>query len=234
MMAFLGTTISPYLFFWQADEEVEEEIEKKKIVAFGKGRPKVSKQDIEQMKTDTVIGMTLSNLVAFFIMITAAGTLNATNTGEIATAAQLAEALRPFAGDFAVYLFAYGIIGTGLLAVPILAGSFAYAIGETFDMKLGLGKTFMQATGFYSVLIIAMLLGVILNFINMDPVHMLYYSAAANGLLAAPILFIILFIANNRRVMGDKVNGKWSNALVGSIAFIMAIISIFTIEALIR
>lgn len=234
MMAFLGTTISPYLFFWQADEEVEEEIEKKRIIGFGKGRPKVTKQDIEQMKVDTVIGMTLSNLVAFFIMITAAGTIHTANNGEIATAAQLAEALRPFAGDFAVYLFAYGILGTGLLAVPILAGSFAYAIGETFDMKLGLGKTFMQATGFYSVLIIAMLVGVILNFVNMDPVHMLYYSAAANGLLAAPILFIILFIANNRRVMGDKVNGKVSNILVGTITFIMALISVFTIEAFIR
>ncbi len=234
MMAFLGTTISPYLFFWQADEEVEEEIEKGRLLGFGKGRPKVTKQDIEQMKVDTVIGMTLSNLVAFFIMITAAGTLHATNTGEIATAAQLAEALRPFAGDYAVHLFAYGIIGTGLLAVPILAGSFAYAIGETFDMKVGLGKTFMQATGFYAVLIISMLVGVILNFIDIDPIHMLYYSAAANGLLAAPILFIILFIANNRRVMGDKVNGRMSNILVGITTFVMAVISLFVIESMVR
>lgn len=234
MMAFLGTTISPYLFFWQADEEVEEEIAKKKIIAFGKGRPKISKEDIHQMKIDTVVGMTLSNVVAFFIMITAAGTLHTTNTGEIATAAQLAESLRPFAGDFAVYLFAYGIIGTGLLAVPILAGSFAYAVGEAFDMKLGLGKSFMQATGFYSVLIISMLVGVILNFINLDPILMLYYSAAANGLLAAPLLFIILFIANNKRVMGEKTNSRLSNILVGTITFIMALISIFTIESLIR
>jgi Mn2+/Fe2+ NRAMP family transporter len=101
-------------------------------------------------------------------------------------------------------------------------------------MKIGLGKSFMQATGFYAVLIISMLVGVILNFVDIDPVHMLYYSAAANGLLAAPILFIILFIANNRRVMGDKVNGKISNILVGSITFIMAVISIYTIEALLR
>lgn len=234
MMAFLGTTISPYLFFWQADEEVEEEIERKKLIAFGKGRPKVTKQDFEQMKVDTVVGMTLSNVVAFFIMITAAGTLHTTATGEVATATQLAEALRPFAGDFAIYLFAYGILGTGLLAVPILAGSFAYAVGEAFDMKVGLGKTFMQATGFYAVLIISMLVGVILNFIDMDPIQMLYYSAAANGLLAAPILFIILFIANNKKVMGDKVNSRLSNILVGTITFIMAVISIFTIEGLIR
>ncbi|MEN9881430.1 MAG: hypothetical protein RLZZ308_613 [Candidatus Parcubacteria bacterium] len=232
--AFLGTTISPYLFFWQADEEVEEEIEKKKIIAFGKGRPKLSQEDIHQMKVDTVAGMFLSNLVAFFIIITASSTLAENGTTTVASATELAEALRPLAGDFAVYLFAFGILGTGLLAVPILAGSFAYAIGETFNFHIGLGKTFMQATGFYAVLIISTLVGVILNFSNIDPMHMLYYAAAINGILAAPLLVIIIMIANNKRILGDKCNSLRSNILVITITIVMAIISIFTIEALIR
>jgi Mn2+/Fe2+ NRAMP family transporter len=234
MMAFLGTTISPYLFFWQADEEVEEQIDKKTILGFGKGRPKLTSHDIAQMKVDTVVGMTLSNTIAFFIIISASATLGGQTEGEIATAAQLAEALRPLAGDFAVYLFAYGILGTGLLAIPVLAGSFAYAIGETFSMNLGLSKTFMQATGFYSVFAIAMLVGVILNFINLDPIHMLYYSAVANGLLASPLLLILLIIANNKRIMGDYKNSKLSNLLVGTITIIMGITALFTIEFLLK
>jgi Mn2+/Fe2+ NRAMP family transporter len=234
IVAFLGTTISPYLFFWQADEEVEEEIEKKKILGFGKGRPRLSSHDIEQMKIDTFIGMTLSNLVAFFIIITTAGTLHESHAGSIATATEIAESLRPFAGDFSMYLFVYGILGTGLLAVPILAGSFAYAVGEMFNMNIGLGRSFIQATGFYSVLIISVLVGVILNFINIDPTKMLYYSAAANGVLAAPLLVIILFIANNKRIMKDRVNTRLSNILVGIITCIMIVISLFTIEAIVR
>lgn len=232
--AFLGTTISPYLFFWEADEEVEEEIEKKKIIAFGKGRPEVTKGDMHQMRTDTAVGMFLSNLVAFFIIITASGTLSADGGHQISSAVELAESLRPLAGDFAVYLFSFGIIGTGLLAVPVLAGSLAYAVAETFGIKAGLGKTFMQATGFYSVLIIATLVGVILNFTEINPMLMLYYAAAVNGILAAPLLVVILFIANNKKILGDRINGKLSNILVVTITIIMAVISLFTIEAFFR
>ncbi len=232
--AFLGTTISPYLFFWQADEEVEEEIEKGTILGFGKGRPQVTKADIHQMRADTVAGMFLSNLVAFFIMITAAGTLNTGDGSGVTSAVQLAEALRPLAGDFAVYLFAFGILGTGLLAVPVLAGSLAYAIGETFNLKVGLGKTFVQATGFYAILIIATLVGVILNFVNIDPILMLYYAAAVNGILAAPLLVIILFIANNKRILQDKTNSKLSNILGITITIVMGAISLFTVESFFR
>lgn len=232
--AFLGTTISPYLFFWQADEEVEEEIEKGTILGFGKGRPQVTKADIHQMRADTVAGMFLSNLVAFFIMITAAGTLNTGDGSGVTSAVQLAEALRPLAGDFAVYLFAFGILGTGLLAVPVLAGSLAYAIGETFNLKVGLGKTFVQATGFYAILIIATLVGVILNFVNIDPILMLYYAAAVNGILAAPLLVIILFIANNERILRDKTNSKLSNILGITITIVMGAISLFTVESFFR
>jgi NRAMP (natural resistance-associated macrophage protein)-like metal ion transporter len=230
--AFLGTTISPYLFFWQADEEVEEEIEKKKILSFGKGRPMVSKKDIEQMRSDTIVGMTLSNLVAFFIIITASATK--TPGSNIISAVELAEALRPLAGDFAVYLFVFGILGTGLLAVPVLAGSFAYAVGEAFNLKLGLGKTFREATGFYAVLSVATLTGVLLNFVSIDPITMLYYAAAANGILAAPLLVIIIVIANNKRALGDKTNSVLSNTLTIITACVMGLISVFTIESFFR
>lgn len=233
LTAFLGTTISPYLFFWQADEEVEEEIEKGRISGFGKGKPKVTTADIRQMRSDTVIGMVLSNMIAFFIIVTASGTV-AHNGQMIGSAAELAESLRPLAGDFAVYLFAFGILGTGLLAIPVLAGSLAYAIAETFSIPAGLGKTFKQATGFYSVLTIAILVGVLLNFIDINPMMMLYYAAAVNGILAAPLLVIILFIANNKKILGDKVNGKWSNILVSFTTVIMGIISLFTIESFFR
>jgi NRAMP (natural resistance-associated macrophage protein)-like metal ion transporter len=228
--AFLGTTISPYLFFWQADEEVEEEIEHRKILAFGKGRPKVTKGDIHQMRSDTVTGMFLSNLIAFFIIITASGTISGGHH-TITSATELAEALRPLAGDFAVYLFAFGILGTGLLAIPVLAGAVAYAVAETFSIPIGLSKKFKQAIGFYGVLTVAILVGVILNFINIDPILMLYYAAAVNGILAAPLLVIILFVANNKKILGDKVNGTLSNVLVIVTTIIMAIISLFTIES---
>lgn len=227
--AFLGTTISPYLFFWQADEEVEEQIEKGKIAEFGKGKPTVTRTDLRQMRNDTVAGMVLSNIVAFFIIITASSTLNGNGNHAIASATELAEALRPLAGDFAVYLFAFGILGTGLLAVPVLAGALAYAVAETFGISVGLGKTFTQATGFYIILTVAVLLGTGLNFMHIDPILMLYYAAAVNGILAAPLLAIIITIANNKKILGEYTNGKLSNVLVILTALIMGIISLLTL-----
>lgn len=232
--AFLGTTISPYLFFWQADEEVEEQIVKGKLLGFGRGKPKLTSFDIKQMRADTIAGMVLSNIVAFFIIITASSTLAQNGTHTITSAAELAEALRPLAGDFAVYLFAFGILGTGLLAIPVLAGAVAYAVAETFKFPLGLSKTFKQAVGFYGVLTIAVLVGVLLNFIHIDPILMLYYAAVVNGILAAPLLVIIVCIANNKKILGDNVNGIWSNILVILTTSIMGVISLFTIEALFR
>lgn len=232
--AFLGTTISPYLFFWQADEEVEEELEKHKLPAFGKGTPSVTKADLKRMREDTAAGMILSNLIAFFIIITASSTLRAEGITEITSATQLAEALRPVAGDFAVYLFSFGILGTGLLAIPVLAGSLAYAIAETFSLSAGLGKKFKEAVGFYAVLAIAILVGVLLNFLAINPITMLYYAAAVNGILAAPLLVIILLIANNKKILGEHVNSRRSNILVIIITLIMGLISLFTIESLFR
>lgn len=230
--AFLGTTISPYLFFWQADEEVEEEIKKKKLIAFGKGKPVVTKNDLHQMRTDTVVGMILSNCIAFFIIITASGTLANNGNHTIASAAELAEALKPLAGDFAVYLFAFGILGTGLLAVPVLAGSVAYAVAEMFNLPIGLEKTFRQAVGFYSVLGIAILMGLFLSFININPLLLLYYAAAVNGILAAPLLVIILLIANNKKILGNKTNSLLSNILVLITTIIMGMISLITLYML--
>lgn len=227
--AFLGTTISPYLFFWQADEEVEEEIERGEIAEFGKGKPKLTKADLHQMRNDTIAGMVLSNLVAFFIIITASSALTGSGNHTIASATELAEALRPLAGDFAVYLFAFGILGTGLLAVPVLAGSLAYAVAETFGIKAGLGKTFTQATGFYVVLTVAVLFGTGLNFIHIDPILMLYYAAAVNGILAAPLLAIIITIANNKKILREHVNKTLSNVLVTVTALIMGVISLLTL-----
>ncbi len=229
--AFLGTTISPYLFFWQADEEVEEEIDSKKIKGFGQGRPHITQKDLITMRNDTVIGMVLSNVIAFFIIITASSTIASSGNHVISSATELAEALRPLAGDFAVYLFAFGILGTGFLAIPVLAGSFAYSVAETFNFPLGLGKTFKQAFGFYSILAITVLVGVMLNFINIDPVMMLYYAAAVNGILAAPLLIIIFLIANNKKILGDKVSGILSNSLVILTTLCMGVISLLTIAS---
>lgn len=227
--AMLGTTISPYLFFWQASEEVEEEITEKKLRFFGRGIPKVTRGDLGQMRSDTIVGMVASNVITFFVIITAAGTLYGQGTSMI-TAQAMASALEPFAGSFATILFALGIIGTGLLAIPVLAGSAGYALAETFQEAEGLSKTFTHAKFFYAVIIIAMLAGALINVLAIDPVAMLYYSAAANGILAAPLLVVILFIANNKKIMGNYTNSWLSNAFGWTITVIMGLISLLTIQ----
>lgn len=226
IVALLGTTISPYLFFWQADEEVEEEIEHNKLRAMGKGVPKVRKGDIREMRLDTTIGMFFSNLITFFIIITAASTLNLHNITSIGTADQAAQALRPFAGDFAFLLFALGIIGTGLLAVPILAGSASYAISETFNWKVGLGRKFTKAHGFYGVITIATLIGLLVNFSGVKPFQMLYYTAVLNGIIAPPLMILIMFIGNNKKIMGEHTNSSASNILGWAVTAVMSTASI--------
>lgn len=221
IVAILGTTISPYLFFWQADEEIEEEISKGKIRSMGRGIPKIFPRDIKKMRTDTFIGMFFSNLVMFFIIIVAAAALHANGITNIETADQAAAALKPFAGDFAFVLFALGIVGTGLLAVPILAGSAAYAVSETFNWKVGLGQKFSRAHGFYGVITIATLIGLFVNFIGVEPFKMLYYTAIVNGLAAPPLIIVILIVANNKKIMNGKTNSKLSNILGITITAIM-------------
>jgi NRAMP (natural resistance-associated macrophage protein)-like metal ion transporter len=204
LVAVLGTTISPYLFFWQASEEVEhlkaDEAAKPVVKA-----PWQARLHLSRIQIDTYVGMGFSNLVAFFIMLTAAVTLHTQGKMSIETSAQAAEALRPVAGDFAFVLFAAGIIGTGLLAIPVLAGSAAYAMAGNFRWKNSLELKPALAKEFYAVIAFATLGGVALDFTPMDPVNALYWSAVINGVISAPIMVITMLMATNSKVMGKFV-----------------------------
>ena len=204
VVAVFGTTISPYLFFWQASQEVEDQRaaagEEPLITA-----PAQARAQLQRIKIDTYIGMGFSNLVAFFIMLTAAVTLHLHGITDIQTSAQAAQALRPLAGDFAFALFSAGIVGTGLLAVPILAGSAAYAVAEAFEWRIGLGLRLLQARGFYAIVIIATILGVALNFTPIDPIKALFWCAVINGVVAVPIMAVMMLMAMRADIMGPFV-----------------------------
>jgi len=204
VVAVFGTTISPYLFFWQASQEVEDQRaapgEEPLIAA-----PEQARAQLQRIKIDTYIGMGFSNLVAFFIMLTAVVTLHLHGTTDIQTSAQAAQALRPLAGDFAFALFSAGIVGTGLLAVPILAGSAAYAVAETFKWRTGLGLQLMQARGFYTIVFIATVLGVALNFTPIDPIKALFWCAVINGVISVPIMAVMMLMAMRVDIMGPFV-----------------------------
>jgi NRAMP (natural resistance-associated macrophage protein)-like metal ion transporter len=196
IVAVFGTTISPYLFFWQSAQEVEE-IEHDDAQHPLREAPREAKQALADIRVDTIAGMAASNLIALAIMISTAATLHQAGVTEIGTAAQAAQALRPVAGDFAFALFALGIIGTGLLAVPVLAGSVAYAVGETQGWRTGLDNTPLQARGFYAVIAAAVLLGIGIDFSPIDPFQALYWSAVLNGLIAVPMMAAMMFVARN-------------------------------------
>ncbi len=201
LVAIFGTTISPYLFFWQAGQEVEEQHRRhvKPLMV----SPRKAGIELARIRTDTLVGMGFSHLVALFIVIATAATLHANGIREIESAAQAAEALRPIAGDLAFALFAIGIIGTGMLAVPILAGSAAYAVSETFGWTEGLDRKPREAKAFYGVIALATLGGVALNFLSIDPMKALYWAAVVNGLLAPPLMVVTMLIARNPKVMGE-------------------------------
>ena len=204
VVAVFGTTISPYLFFWQASQEVEEQRAAKGEKPL-RNAPEQARVQLKRIQNDTYVGMGVSNLVAFFIMLTAVVTLRGHGVTDIQTSAEAAEALRPLAGDFAFALFAAGIIGTGLLAVPILAGSAAYAGAEAFRWRIGLGLPLTKARGFYALLTIATLLGVALNFTSIDPIRALFWSAVINGIIAVPIMAVMMLLAVKPEVMGPFV-----------------------------
>lgn len=225
IIAILGTTISPYLFFWQTGEEVEEEVESHKIVAMGKGVPKITKIDIKEMRYDTISGMFFSNIVMFFIIVTVASTLHSQGINTIDTASQAALALKPIAGPFAFVLFAAGIIGTGLLAVPVLAGSASYAISEAVGWKEGLYRKLKQAHGFYGVITMATIVGLLVNFTGVPPFKMLYYTAVLNGLIAPPLMILILLVSSNPQIMGKYTNSSFSNLMGVLITAVMTIAS---------
>jgi NRAMP (natural resistance-associated macrophage protein)-like metal ion transporter len=211
LVALLGTTITPYLFFWQANQEVEEEINQgRKTETQRKG---VSKKELKWMRTDVISGSFFSNVVFWFIIVTTASALNQQGITNIDSAPKAAEALRPFAGDFAYVLFSLGIIGTGLLAVPILAGSAAYAVSETFKFREGLSLKLGEAPAFYGVITLATFIGAAINLIGINPISALYYAAVLNGIVAPLLLFMIMLMSNNQKIMQKKTNGRVSNLL---------------------
>lgn len=201
VVAVFGTTISPYLFFWQASQEVEEIRSAPQAHALRTHPPDAGAQ-LARIKTDTVVGMGFSNLVAFFIMLTTAATLGAHGITQIASASQAAQALRPVAGEFAFLAFALGIIGTGMLAVPVLAGSAAYAITESFHWRNGIDLKPMEARRFYAIIALATLGGALLDFVPLDPIAALVLSAQVNGVIAVPVMVVMMLLAGNRKLMG--------------------------------
>lgn len=224
MVAILGTTISPYLFFWQAGQEVEEQ-HRRHVKALCIA-PRKAAAELARIRTDTMVGMGISNLVALFIIIATAATLNARGITDIQTSSQAAEALRPVAGEFTFALFAAGIIGTGMLAVPVLAGSAAYAVSELFRWTEGLDRRPREAKAFYGVIALTTLGGVALTFTSLDPIKALYWSAVVNGVLAAPLMAVMMVIAMNPRVMG-RLTLPRSMLVVGWIAtLVMALVTV--------
>jgi NRAMP (natural resistance-associated macrophage protein)-like metal ion transporter len=201
LVAVLGTTISPYLFFWQASQEVEEQRAAPGEMPLNEA-PEQATEHFKRIKFDTWLGMIFSNLIALCIMLTAAATLHAHGIFNVDSATQAAQALRPIAGDFAFVLFTAGIVGTGMLAVPVLAGSAAYAVAESFRWPIGLGLTLLEARGFYAILTVATLGGVALGFTEIDPIKALLWSAIANGVIAVPIMVVMMLLSAKPTVMG--------------------------------
>jgi Mn2+/Fe2+ NRAMP family transporter len=211
IVAIFGTTISPYLFFWQAGQEVEELLVQRDGASLRKS-PKEAQQHLRRINIDTALGMAFSNLIAFFIMLTTAVTLYSLDLHDIQTSAQAAEALRPIGGEFTFLLFAAGILGTGLLAVPVLAGSAAYAVAETFRWSSSLGMELKSAKGFYAIIAMATLVSVLLDFSSIDPVKALLWSAVINGVISVPLMIAMMRIVTQPKVMGRFVIGtrlKW-------------------------
>jgi Mn2+/Fe2+ NRAMP family transporter len=229
--AVFGTTISPYMFFWQAAQEVEERAlhhaeEPKRLT------PAFIRDNLDRIRTDTTLGMVVSNIVAFFIMVTTAATLHRAGVTDIQTASQAAEALRPLAGPATFLLFAAGIIGTGLLAVPVLAGSAAYAVAETAGWRGSLEARPEDARGFYAIVAVATLVGVLAGFTPIPAFRLLFWAAVINGLVSVPIMVAMMLVVTNRRIMGRLALGR-AGAMVGWLAAgLMALASLALVVSL--
>jgi Mn2+/Fe2+ NRAMP family transporter len=213
IVGILGTTISPYLFFWQASVEVEEMKSKRKQLI-------VNKKLIHEINQDVDFGMTVSGFVMYFIILTTGTVLFKAGIHQIDTVEQAAMALKPLAGNSAYLLFAIGVIGTGLIAIPVLSGSISYIITETFGWEQGLDKKFHEAKAFYVIIAISLILGLSLNYVGITPIQSLIYTAILYGLTAPVLIAIILHISNNKNIMGENVNGKLENIL-GFLALII-------------
>jgi Mn2+/Fe2+ NRAMP family transporter len=218
-VAVIGTTISPYLLFWQTSEEAEEDVAKHRIKEIGEGKPKISPKEIMSMKEDIGIGMFFSQFIMWSIIATTAGSLYFSGITNVQTADQAASALEPLvksfpnSGQIAKVIFAFGIIGTGLLAIPVLSASSAFALSDSFGWKEGLEKKFSQAKSFYSVIIASTLIGVWITFSHINPIQALILAAVINAVVTVPILFIVMRLANDKKILEDKVNSRFSNII---------------------
>jgi len=201
IVAVLGTTISPYLFFWQASEEAEDERTNPEAKPLTEA-PEQAPAEIHRIRLDTYVGMGFSNLISLFIIITTAATLNAHGITDIQTSSQAAEALRPIAGAFTFAVFAAGIIGTGMLAIPVLSGSAAYALGEALDWPTGLSRLPLDAKAFYGTITVATAVGIAINFVHIDPIKALFWSAVLNGVVAVPLMVVMMIMSMQPRIMG--------------------------------
>ncbi len=231
LCAVLGTTISPYLFFWQTSQEVEEKILQGQTTVHDRRAP-TAPVDMKHMRVDVWSGMFLSNLVMFFIIAACGGILHANGITEITSAAQAAEALRPFAGDATYFLFALGIIGTGLLAIPVLAGSSSYALAESFGWKEGLYRNLQQAYAFYGIIIISMMVGLGINFMGIDPIKALIYAAIGNAVVAPVVLLLIVLISSNKKIMGHWTNHPFITVVGWTVFSLMLVSSVAAIVTL--
>ncbi len=228
--AILGTTISPYLFFWQTSQEVEEDIKKGKATL--ELRRGCSNEEIRKMRIDVWSGMFLSNIVMFAIIAATAAVLNSHGITDIRTAADAAAALRPFAGEYTYLLFTLGIVGTGLLAVPVLAGAVSYCLSESFGWQQGLHHELKEANAFYGIIIISMAVGLALNFIGLDAIQALIYAAVVNGMVAPVILALIVILSSSKKLMGRRLNHPFVSAAGWAITAIMALAGAGTIFSL--
>jgi Mn2+/Fe2+ NRAMP family transporter len=225
VVAVFGTTISPYLFFWQSDEEVEDmHVHPRRLDLFD--APEQGPKALHRIEVDTLAGMGLSNLVALAILATTAATLHAGGIVDIETSAQAAQALRPIAGPFAALFFTVGLIGTGLLAVPVLAGSAAYAIGEARSWPVGFTRKMQEAKAFYATIAVATLIGMVINFTSINPIKALYWSAVLNGVVAVPVMFVMMKIVSRPDIMGKFAAKGWLRALGWMATAVMLVISV--------
>lgn len=230
-VAVIGTTISPYLLFWQTSEEAEEDVTKHRIKEIGEGKPKISPREIMLMKEDIGIGMFFSQFIMWSIIITSAGSLYFAGITDIQTADQAASSLEPLvhsfpnSGQIAKFIFAFGIIGTGLLAIPVLSASSAYALSDTFGWKEGLEKKFSQAKSFYSVIVASTLIGVWITFSQINPIQALILAAVINAVVTVPILFLVMRLANDKNILEDRINTRFSN-IIGWFTFALMSVSV--------
>ncbi|MBV9894336.1 MAG: Nramp family divalent metal transporter [Chloroflexi bacterium] len=220
LVALLGTTISPYLFFWQSTQEVEEEVQMGRVHLWQ--RKGASDAELKYAATDVNVGMIFSNVVMYFIILGTAATLHAAGQTQIGSAADAAQALRPIAGDAAGILLAVGLIGAGFLAVPILSGSAAYAMAEAFGWHYGLDHQPGRAKEFYGVIVAATVIGLGINFLGINPIDALFWTAVINGFVAPPLLVLIMLVSNNRDIMGERTNGLWLNVMGWAATIVMA------------